>query len=283
MDAGTTAGAWNNGSKPYFMSYVPTTSGTRYLPKLANILVGSTTYTTSKGEFLSPTAQTLKFRLTARDNKMGGGGVCSATMAVVVAASGPFSVTSQNTTGISYPSGSNQTVTWSVANTTATPVSCANVNILVSTNNGTTFTTVATNVPNNGSANITMPTVPSTTTTCRVKVECANGAFFDINDKSFTLTNTTGIFEASASNSFDVLLFPNPFSSDVQIDAYNLNRSIGTRLTMVDLLGNVVMQDEIPANDMISKKYNLEHIAKGVYIIQMINGDKRAIMRLVKQ
>lgn len=283
MDAGTSGGAWNSGSKPYFMSYAPTASGTRYFPKLANILVGATTYTTSKGEFLSPTAQTLKFRLTARDNKMGGGGVCSATTAVVVAASGPFSVTSQNTTGISYPGGSSQSITWAVNGTTATPVSCANVNIMVSTDNGATWTTVASSVPNSGTANITMPTVPSTTTTCRVKVECANGAFFDINDKAFTLTNVTGIFEASASNSFDVLLYPNPFSSDVQIDAYNLNRSVATKLTMVDLLGNIVMQDEIPANDMISKKYNLEHFSKGVYIIQMINGDKRAIMRLVKQ
>ncbi|MBS1636589.1 MAG: T9SS type A sorting domain-containing protein [Bacteroidetes bacterium] len=283
MDAGTTAGAWNNGSKPFFMSYAPTTSGTRYFPKLSNILTGSTTYTTSKGEFLSPTAQTLKFRFTARDNKMGGGGVCSATATVVVAASGPFSVTSQNTTGISYAGGSTQSITWSVASTTASPVSCANVNILISTDNGNTWTTVLANTPNDGTESVTIPTVPTTTNTCRVKVECANGAFFDINDKSFTITNVTGINEASAGNSFAVQLYPNPFNSEVQIEAFNLNESGVTKLTMVDVLGNVVLRDDISSNGMLSKSYNLEHLANGVYIVQLTNGNKKAIVRLIKQ
>lgn len=283
MDAGATAGAWNNGSTPYFQSYTPVASGTRYFPKLSSILVGATTYTTTKGEFLSPTPHTLKFRLTARDNKMGGGGVCSATAAVVVAASGPFSVTSQNTTGISYPGGSTQSITWNIGGTTNAPVSCANVNILVSTNNGATFTVVASGLPNNGSGSVTMPTVLTTTNACRVKVECSNGTFFDINDKSFTITNITGISEVSASNAFMVQLFPNPSSGDVQIEAYDLNRLVNTKLTMVDLLGNIVLQDEIAANDMISKRYNLDHLAKGVYIIQLVNGEKRAIARLIRQ
>ena len=71
-----------------------------------------------------------------RDNRAGGGGVVYATLAVnVTAAAGPFQVTSPNT-NVAWAPSSSQTVTWNVANTTAPPVSCANVNILLSTDGG---------------------------------------------------------------------------------------------------------------------------------------------------
>jgi hypothetical protein len=54
--------------------------------------------------------------------------------------SGPFAVTSQSTTGITYPSGSTQTINWNVNGTNAAPINCANVDIYVSTDNGATFT-----------------------------------------------------------------------------------------------------------------------------------------------
>src|ERR1700741_4342521 len=71
------SGNWNAGTKPFFRSYIPIATGDRMFPKLSVVLSG--VMTTTKGEYLPGSAQTLKFRLTARDNKMGGGGVCSAT------------------------------------------------------------------------------------------------------------------------------------------------------------------------------------------------------------
>jgi hypothetical protein len=65
----------------------------------------------------------------------------------------------------------------SVANTNASPVSCANVNILISTNGGATYTVLLANTPNDGSQAITVPNTPSTT--CRIMVICSNGYFFD--------------------------------------------------------------------------------------------------------
>ena len=142
-DAGAAASVWNAGTKPFFMSYAPTTSPTRLFPKLSVILSGNMQATI--GEYLPTTAQTLKFRLTARDNKMGGGGTCYGISQVTVDASGPFSVTSQSVTGITYFSGSVQQITWNVNGTDAAPVNCSNVNIYISTNAGTTFSLVASN------------------------------------------------------------------------------------------------------------------------------------------
>ena len=69
-----TAGNWNSGNKNFFMSYTPTPSPSRLFPKQSVVLSGN--YTGTKGEYVPATAQTIQLRLTARDNKMGGGGVC---------------------------------------------------------------------------------------------------------------------------------------------------------------------------------------------------------------
>jgi hypothetical protein len=106
----------------------------------------------------------------------------------VRADSGPFVVTAPNT-AVTVASGSQLNVTWNVANTTAAPVSAANVKISLSTDGGNTFPTVlAASVPNNGSANVTVPNLP--TTTARIKVEAVGNIFFDISDANFTITGT---------------------------------------------------------------------------------------------
>ncbi|MEO8771948.1 MAG: reprolysin-like metallopeptidase, partial [Ferruginibacter sp.] len=188
-------------SGPNWISYSPTASPTRTFPILATILAGGQTTGPLAGgdaginiEALSSVARTLNFRLTVRDNH-----VYSSTAPVSVgqtqftdmvvtvsAASGPFAVTAPNT-AISYAGGSTQTITWSVAGTTATPVSCANVKISLSTDGGQTFPTVlAASTPNDGSEALVIPNTP--TTTARIKVEAVGNIFFDISNSNFTIT-----------------------------------------------------------------------------------------------
>ncbi|MFO1322641.1 MAG: M12 family metallo-peptidase [Burkholderiales bacterium] len=167
---------------PFFRSWNATASPTRTFPRLSDLLANTTVI----GEVLPNVSRALNFRLTVRDNRSGGGGVAYATLAFnVTTAAGPFTVTSPNT-AVTWPGGSTQTVTWNVANTTAAPVSCANVNILLSTDGGQTFpTTLAAATPNDGSQNVTIPATNSTT--ARVKVACSNNIFFDISDTNFTI------------------------------------------------------------------------------------------------
>ena len=102
-----------SGNAPIFRSWNPTTSPTRYFPRLVNLLNNTTVI----GEILPTYARTLTFRLTARDNKLGGGGVNYAQMQFNVDGnSGPFLVTSPNT-NVTWAGESSQTVTWNVANT----------------------------------------------------------------------------------------------------------------------------------------------------------------------
>lgn len=172
-----------------FRSYNSTTSPTRYFPRMATLLVGGTTTAGSEiqVEALSSVARTLNFRVTVRDNRAGGPANNSDDMIVTVnAVAGPFNVTAPNTTGLSYAGGSSQPVTWNVAGTTANGVNCANVDILISTDSGNTWTTLLAATPNDGSENVVIPNTPGTTN--RIMVKGTNHIFFDISNSNFTIT-----------------------------------------------------------------------------------------------
>ncbi|HVI49278.1 MAG TPA: zinc-dependent metalloprotease family protein [Chitinophaga sp.] len=188
-------------SGPNWISFSPTTSPTRYFPKLATILAGGLVSGPLPGgdagantEALSSVSRTLKFRLTVRDNapysstapvKVGQTNFGDMTV-TVTNTSGPFAVTSPNT-AVSWAGNSSQTITWSVANTTASPVSTANVKISISTDGGNTFSTLVASTPNDGSEVVTIPNTP--TTTARIKVEAVGNIFFDISNTNFTITS----------------------------------------------------------------------------------------------
>ena len=171
-----------------FRSYNSTTSPTRYFPRMASVLTGATTTagTELTVEALPSVARTLNFRMTVRDNRAGGSANNSDDMIVTVnATAGPFSVTSPNT-AVSYVGGSSQTITWAVAGTTANGVNCAKVDILISTNGGTSWSTLLAATPNDGTQAVTIPNTAGTTN--RIMVKGTNHVFFDVSNTNFTIT-----------------------------------------------------------------------------------------------
>ncbi|HRN91756.1 MAG TPA: zinc-dependent metalloprotease family protein [Ferruginibacter sp.] len=197
----TWSGGAGNGLSPLFKARVPKTTGVRNFPDMAVILANypvnpPATMGGLKGETLSTVARNMKFRLTVRDNRAGGGSVVSAGdgcqitsvyQISVVAGTGPFVVTVPNG-GESYPGGSSQTITWNVAGTNNAPISAANVRITMSTDGGQTYPHLITNsTPNDGSELLTIPVV-TPTSTARVKIEGVDNVFFDISNNNFSIT-----------------------------------------------------------------------------------------------
>ncbi len=188
--SGNSIGFPTKASGPNFRSVKPSVIPTRYFPSLSNILNNDLF---SAYESVSNVARTFNFVLTGRDNVTGGGQTNSdATIINVNSAAGPFEITSQNTEELIWNSGTSQTITWSVNNTTSLSGS-ANVDILLSTDNGQTYNTVlASATPNDGSHTITVPNLPAPF--CRVMVKPTENVYFDINAKNFsidyTITNT---------------------------------------------------------------------------------------------
>ncbi|MFN0176731.1 MAG: reprolysin-like metallopeptidase [Saprospiraceae bacterium] len=167
---------------PLFRSYKGNTSPTRYFPRLPDLVNN----VNSTWEELPGVARNMSFRVVARDNDWYAGCTDEDDVQITVAGTaGPFLVTAPNT-NVLWLVGETKTVTWDVANTTAAPVSCANVRITLSTDGGFTYPVeLAASVPNNGSANITVPN--NVSATCRVRVESVGNIFFDISNANFRI------------------------------------------------------------------------------------------------
>lgn len=180
---------------PLYRSYTPSTSPNRWMPKIETVLTNTLA---TQWEVTPSVGRTMNFSFIVRDNDVNGGQTASDLMMVNVDGnSGPFLITSQNTNTI-WNVGSTETITWDVANTTAAPVSAANVNIYLSTDGGYTYPIVlANNIPNNGSAIISVPTL--TTTQARIMVRGANNIFYDLNNVNFTIEQSEFVMNSNNS------------------------------------------------------------------------------------
>ena len=174
----------NKDVRPIFRSFSPESDAARIFPKLSALLNGGP----SLGEALPTKSRTMHFTVTARDNRVGGGGFGTGASEVsVITDSGPFVVT-QPTNAAVWMAGATQTVTWDVAGTASSPINCLNVRILFSKDGGATFVTLKESTPNSGSAEIVVPNSP--TTVGRIKVEAVGNIFFGLSNGDFKIQAT---------------------------------------------------------------------------------------------
>ncbi|MBB6628552.1 hypothetical protein H5V45_14600 [Nocardioides sp. KIGAM211] len=126
----------------------------------------------------------MHFRLTARDGFADGGGTAHDDVRLRISrTAGPFLVTSQRAKGTSVRAGKPMSVTWKVNGTR--PLA-ARVRILLSTDGGSTWSTVLTpGTANDGSARVQLPR--DATSRARIMVEAVDNYFFDVNDRDFRI------------------------------------------------------------------------------------------------
>jgi hypothetical protein len=177
----TPGAAGDESTRPLFRSFKPVTSPTRWFPKQATVLAN----VFDQFENLPSVNRNMTFRMTVRDNRAGGGNFDYDVKVVTVSGSA-FSVTSPNT-NVTWPGGSNQTITWNVGGGSVAP----NVNILLSNDGGNSYfngtaTVLASNTPNDGSHVVTLPN--TATSQARIIVEAVGNVFYDISNVNFTIT-----------------------------------------------------------------------------------------------
>jgi hypothetical protein len=264
-----------SGNAPIFRSFSPVTSSTRTFPKLSDLLNNTQTI----GEILPTYTRNLTFRLTARDNRAGGGGVDYAQMSTfyVDGNSGPFVVTSPNT-NVSWPGNSNQTITWNVANTSSSPVNCSNVKILLSTNGGNNFNTVLlASTPNDGSELVTVPNLP--TSQARIKVEAVGNIFFDISNVNFNITNNpnindpTNVTATPISNTQINVSFTPDAANDNVVIVWNLTGTFTTPTGTPPAAGQPFAGGTLLYNGTVSPASHLDLIPLTTYYYKLFSYD----------
>lgn len=241
MDLGPTGDPDNpSADAPIFRSFLPTTSPERTFPQLSDIVNNTQTL----GEILPTYGRDLDFRFMVRDNNVApsAGGVNYDSVKLTVDAnSGPFRVTVPNT-AVTWQTGDTAGVVWDVAGTDTSPVSCANVDILLSQDGGYTYPiTLVASTANDGSHNLTVP-AGSETSEARIKVACSDNIFFDISDTDFTIE--TGIPVASLNVSLSAsstTIEPNEMVT-YTLDVTNMGNITATS-TITDMLPSPDLQN----------------------------------------
>ena len=268
----------NATSGPLFRTLDPTIETNRYMPALNTVVSGDIG---STWERLPSVSRSMTFRLTTRDNSVLGGATASDDMTVTSTDSaGPFIVTSQDTNE-SWDLNTTQTITWDVANTDASPVNEASVNILLSTDGGVTFPIeLATNVPNDGSHPIVVPTNTDATTQARIMVMGVTNPFYQVNTTNFTVTDVLGLSDI-ATTGFDI--YPNPTSGVFNVSFISSSNKVS--IALYDVVGRKISEntEDTANNAPFNKTLNYQYLPKGIYFIKVTDGNLISTKRLIKK
>jgi hypothetical protein len=275
-DRGGSGAAWDAVTTvaPIFRSFDPSTSRTRTIPQRSQLMLNVESY---KGEVLSVNQRIVRFRCTLRDMHNGYGAFYTSTDTLkldVRTTTGLYRVTSQNTNGVVWTGSSPQTVTWDVAGTNAAPFNCANVDIFVSTDSGKTWPHVlATNVPNNGTANVLSPNVDALG--ARIKVKGAGNVFFDLNDNYFRINKINYPAGLNEITENQVSVFPNPTKGVFTIEIPSELKSASVQV--VNNVGAIVFESSIESKATIS----LPTISKGVYFVKIKSANNKQLVKKI--
>jgi hypothetical protein len=190
--------AVNGTTTPLFRSQQSNTTTERYFPKMKFVLENQNAPPLLEAEALPQVARDMNMRFTVRDNSVLAGGVDSDKILITVTNDGPLTVTYPNS-NVTINADSDINVTWDVNQTNSIKNT---VNIVLSANGGNSFPYVlASNVPNNGSATVSIPLIPNTNK-ARIKVVAI------INDYAefFDVSNTDFIINSSCNNTYDSVI-----------------------------------------------------------------------------
>jgi len=272
---------------PAFRSVAPSPNNFRSFPNISTVLDGTSNsngIVSNNWERLATIGRTYSFVATVRDNNATGARVVYTQPVTITAANtGPFVITAPNnnpnTTEPVWFMGSTKTITWNVAGTTANNINTANVNILVSTDNGTTYTTLAANVPNSGSATVTVPTNLTSTYDARIKIEAVGNIFYTVS-KKFTLWDPNLSTEEVTLD--DLKIYPNPTTNilNVEFSSTDIEK---VKFDIFDLNGRLIKTVSQQNSNQINQQINVESLQTGTYILVINTGKYTSTYKFIKK
>lgn len=271
---------------PAFRSIAPNNNNYRSFPSESTVLAGTTNsngIVSSEWERLANRARTYSFVTTVRDNNPNGGRVVYTQPVLITAANtGPFVITYPNNnpsvTESVWNTGTTKNITWNVAGTTTNNINVTDVNILISTDNGVTYTSLLSNTPNDGNETVTIPTSLDNTYEGRIKIEAVGNIFYTVS-KKLTIWDPT-----ASSDKFelaDLKVYPNPAKDLLNIEFTSENTG-KTKFDIFNLNGRLVKTLNLESTDN-NYQINIQDLASGAYILIINNEGGSNSHKFIKQ
>ena len=82
-------------------------------------------------------------------------------------------------------------------------------------------------------------------------------------------------------NKLDVKMIPNPATDEVTV-SYQAQQTGKVSLRLMNVAGTTVLEQDLGNNQSGSAKVNLEHLADGVYMVEITCGGQKIVQRLIK-
>lgn len=259
-DGAATIGSTTRGAS--FRSWLPTSSPTRYFPKLATVLGGAVRnvddFESTSSVARNTTANQTKFRVTVRDNKGVDTQTAYTTQNIQVGTAAAFTVNTIPT----LIAGANSTITWVVSGTTASPYNVANVKIDFTSDAGTSWTTLAASVANSGSASVAIP-ASLVGKSGHVRVSAIGNVFYAV--KPATVSSTLAVSDVTNKS---IQIFPNPVKDVLNVSNVTLN----SNYEIFNAAGQLVSKGNLGTGKVAVNK-----LAKGVYFLNV--DDKGTVVK----
>jgi len=246
-----------------FRSWPAVTTPTRYFPKLATVLSG-TVKNIVDFEAASTVARTTHYRVTVRDNKIGGQAQTAyATQTIVVGSANAFTVNSSSLTP-----NTNSNVSWVPSGTTASPYNVSNVKIDYTFDGGATWTLLAASVPNTGTTSVFIP-ASLAGKNGHLRVSAIGNVFYAVKQNA---VGTLGTSEVG--NVKSVQIYPNPVDDILNVK----NISSKSTYEIFNAPGQLISKGTIGDG-----KIAVRSLLKGVYFINIDDNGTNIKTKFVKK
>src|SRR5690606_5028026 len=224
------------------------------------------------------------FAATVRDNNpMGGRVTYTQPINITVANTGPFVITHPNndpsTPKPIWYMGDTKTITWNVAGTTGNNINVSNVNILISTDAGTTYTTLVANTPNDGSETVTLPTNLTSTYEARIKIEAVGNIFYTVSKKLIFWDPNLNVDEPAID---EVKLYSNPTTGILNIE-FSITDIEKVKFDIFDLNGRLIKTVSKGNSNQVNPQTNVEELQTGSYILVINTGKYNSTHKFIKK
>ncbi|MEL6392206.1 MAG: reprolysin-like metallopeptidase [Bacteroidota bacterium] len=276
------------GSSPLFRNFNHTTNPVRVFPRMQRILSG----VDDRAELLPTYDRNVRFRIVARDNSSGGGGVFWNNFDIIArAAGGPFRVTSQGEGNAELTAGDVAILTWERGNTHQAPFSTDSIDVYLGADPLNGFDQYLGRVENTGSAFVVIPEIAEAST-YRFKLKGVDRLWFNINEEDINLvspdgpalsvTNLESDLSLCGTGTLEINFFVsrlNGADGEIDFEVIGLPAEVQTEITETDLLpGRSYLLTLTIGNDVPNGDYQASIVATAGEVSDMT--DFRALLQV---